>query len=157
MRHTDAWSTIKLAEPVHEAISPAVGLGGALYQAGNAFYAYSSERGAWDVLKLAADAKSRRNRERAFRQPTSRSSTEIGCIVFSFDRQMVAGRDDEIAARNQSQGRPGPRRTVKAMIQPASSRSRRIRSSACSGVSSSGSTCRSSLRSGSGSAANRLF
>ena len=44
-----------------------------------------------------------------------------------------------------------------AIIQPASSRSRRSRSSACSGVSVIGLNCRSSLRSGSGSAANKLF
>jgi RNA polymerase sigma factor (sigma-70 family) len=52
--HTGNWSTVQLVEPVHESISPAIGPGSALYQAGNAFYAFSSQKGAWDVLQLPA-------------------------------------------------------------------------------------------------------
>jgi RNA polymerase sigma factor (sigma-70 family) len=50
--HTGEWSTVELVEPVREAIAPAVGPGSALYQAGNDFYAFSSEKGAWDILRL---------------------------------------------------------------------------------------------------------
>jgi RNA polymerase sigma factor (sigma-70 family) len=52
--HTGNWSTVQLVEPVHETIWPAIGPGSALYQAGNAFYAFSSQKGAWDVLQLPA-------------------------------------------------------------------------------------------------------
>jgi hypothetical protein len=54
--HTGEWSTVQLANPVHETIAPAIGPGSALYQAGNDFYAFSSQKGAWDVLRLPAGA-----------------------------------------------------------------------------------------------------
>jgi hypothetical protein len=54
--HRGEWSTIQLNEPVREAITPVLGPGSALFQAGNAFYAFSSERGAWGVLNLPAAA-----------------------------------------------------------------------------------------------------
>jgi hypothetical protein len=54
--YTGEWSTVQLAEPVHETISPAIGGSSALYQAGNDFYAFSSQKGAWDVLRLPAGA-----------------------------------------------------------------------------------------------------
>jgi RNA polymerase sigma factor (sigma-70 family) len=52
--YTGEWSTVQLVEPVHEEIAPAVGPGSAVYQAGNIFYAFSSQKGAWDVLQLPA-------------------------------------------------------------------------------------------------------
>jgi RNA polymerase sigma factor (sigma-70 family) len=55
--YTGQWSTVKLVEPVHEAIAPAVGPGSALYQAGNTFYAYSAQKGAFDVLRVPAASK----------------------------------------------------------------------------------------------------
>lgn len=52
---TGKWSTIQLAEPVHDAISPVIGPGSAVYQAGNTFYAFSAQKGAWDILRLPKD------------------------------------------------------------------------------------------------------
>jgi hypothetical protein len=57
--HTGDWSTVELAVPIQEAITPVVGPGSALYQAGNDFYAFSSEKGAWDVLRLPAGTSQR--------------------------------------------------------------------------------------------------
>jgi RNA polymerase sigma factor (sigma-70 family) len=57
--YTGQWSTVKLVEPVHEAIAPAVGPGSALYQAGNTFYAYSAQKGVFDVLRLPAGSNDR--------------------------------------------------------------------------------------------------
>jgi RNA polymerase sigma factor (sigma-70 family) len=52
--YTGEWSTVQLVEPVRETIAPVLGPGSALYQAGNVFYAFSSQKGAWDVLHLPA-------------------------------------------------------------------------------------------------------
>lgn len=50
--HTGEWKTVELAETVHGKIWPVIGPGSALYQSGSTFYAFSSQTGKWDVLKL---------------------------------------------------------------------------------------------------------
>jgi RNA polymerase sigma factor (sigma-70 family) len=53
---TGEWSVVKLSKPVEGAINPTVGGNCALYQVGNDFYAFSGDRGAWDVLHLPGAA-----------------------------------------------------------------------------------------------------
>jgi RNA polymerase sigma factor (sigma-70 family) len=53
--YTGAWSKQNLLQPVKEEISPLVGPGSALYQAGKDFYAFSARRGSWGVLHLEGD------------------------------------------------------------------------------------------------------
>ena len=89
---TGEWSTVQLVEPVHETISPAVGPGSALYQAGNSFYAFSSQKGAWDVLQLPP-ARSPQEKPRSSLSPKYISVQQGNQIyVFSLEaRQVVAG------------------------------------------------------------------
>jgi RNA polymerase sigma factor (sigma-70 family) len=53
--YTGDWVGQNLLKPVSDEITPLVGLGWALYQAGNDFYAFSSRRGSWAVLDLKGD------------------------------------------------------------------------------------------------------
>ena len=156
--HTGDWSTVQLVEPVHETICTGRWTWWRTrIRRGTPSTRSAHKRVRGTFSKLPADTKPARETAcepftevhlGPARQPALRFQPEA--------RQVVAGRDDETSGRKK--GRlPVPERTAKAMIQPASSRSRRSRSSACSGVTSSGPNCRSSLRSGSGSAANKLF
>ena len=49
---TGEWATQRLLKPVKEQISPVVGPGCALFQEGNNVYAFSAQKGHWDVLSL---------------------------------------------------------------------------------------------------------
>jgi RNA polymerase sigma factor (sigma-70 family) len=49
---TGEWSTIKLAKPVEGPVNPTVGINCAIYEIGNDVYAFSGDKGAWDVLRL---------------------------------------------------------------------------------------------------------
>ena len=53
--YTGNWSMQHLLKPIEGEINPAVGLGCALYQAGNDFYAFSAQKGSWGVLHLEGD------------------------------------------------------------------------------------------------------
>jgi RNA polymerase sigma factor (sigma-70 family) len=55
--YTGAWSMQQLLKPVEEEITPVVGPGSALYQAGDDFYAFSARRGTWGVLHLEGHEK----------------------------------------------------------------------------------------------------
>ncbi len=55
--YTGEWSPQHLLKPVEGEISPIIGPGCALYQAGNDFYAFSARPGKWGVLHLEGDAK----------------------------------------------------------------------------------------------------
>jgi hypothetical protein len=57
--HTGEWSKQHLLKPVAEQITPAVGAGCALYQAGNDFYAFGALKGTWGVLHLEGDEKAK--------------------------------------------------------------------------------------------------
>jgi RNA polymerase sigma factor (sigma-70 family) len=56
---TGEWKTQRLLKPIKEQISPAVGPGCALFQESNNFYAFSAQRGLWDVLSLKDGEKPR--------------------------------------------------------------------------------------------------
>ena len=56
---TGEWATQRLLKPVKEQISPVVGPGCALFQEGNNFYAFSAQKGQWDVLSLPDGEKPR--------------------------------------------------------------------------------------------------
>jgi hypothetical protein len=53
------WAPRRLLKPIKEQISPSFGVGCALFQEGNNFYAFSVERGHWDVLSLQEGEKPR--------------------------------------------------------------------------------------------------
>jgi hypothetical protein len=46
------WHTQHLREPIKDEITPAIGPGSVLYQAGNDFYAFSAQTALWGVLHL---------------------------------------------------------------------------------------------------------
>jgi len=54
---TGEWHMQHLLTPIKEEISPAIGPGSVLYQAGNDFYAFSSQKGVWGVLHLDGSEK----------------------------------------------------------------------------------------------------
>jgi len=49
---TGKWHMEHLLRPIKEEITPAIGPGSVLYQAGNDFYAFSPQKGLWGVLHL---------------------------------------------------------------------------------------------------------
>jgi hypothetical protein len=51
------WSKQHLLKPVEGELTPIIGPGCALYQAGNDFYAFSAMKGKWGVLHLEGDPK----------------------------------------------------------------------------------------------------
>ena len=55
--YTGEWSKQHLLKPVEDEINPVIGPGCALYQAGNDYYAFSSQQGKWGVLHLEGDEK----------------------------------------------------------------------------------------------------
>ncbi len=57
--HMGVWSKHHLLKPVEEELTPVIIPGGALYQAGNDFYAFSSLQGKWGVLSLEGNEESR--------------------------------------------------------------------------------------------------
>jgi RNA polymerase sigma factor (sigma-70 family) len=55
--YTGEWSSYELVNPVQGSISPLIGPDGAIYKAGNDFYAFSAPTGKWGLLRLPADQK----------------------------------------------------------------------------------------------------
>jgi RNA polymerase sigma factor (sigma-70 family) len=49
---TGEWSTIKLSKPVEGPLNPTVGVNCAIYEIGKYVYAFSGDKGGWDVLRL---------------------------------------------------------------------------------------------------------
>lgn len=56
---TAEWATQRLLNPVKEQIAPILSPGCALFQEGNNFYAFSAQKGLWDVLSLRDGEKPR--------------------------------------------------------------------------------------------------
>ena len=56
---TAEWATQRLLNPIKEQICPVVSPGCALFQEGNNFYAFSAQKGLWDVLSLREGEKPR--------------------------------------------------------------------------------------------------
>jgi RNA polymerase sigma-70 factor (ECF subfamily) len=56
---TDEWATQRLLRPINKQIAPVIGPGCALFQEGNNFYAFSAQKGRWDVLSLPDQEKLR--------------------------------------------------------------------------------------------------
>ena len=56
---TGEWKTQRLLNPIKQQIVPVVGLGCALFQEGNNFYAFSAQKGLWGVLSLQGGEKPR--------------------------------------------------------------------------------------------------
>ena len=147
MLYTGEWSTIQLAEPVHEGDHSGPWTWERTLSGREHFYAFSSQKGAWDVLQLPRIKRREGETARRVSRPKY-ISVQQGDRLYVFS--LKHGKWSEGATmklrRDGKEGRSQPRPAVAtAMTQPASSRSRRSRSRACSGVSSSGSICRSSF------------
>jgi RNA polymerase sigma factor (sigma-70 family) len=80
---TGEWKTQRLLNPIKQQIVPVVGLGCALFQEGNNFYAFSAQKGLWDVLSLQGGEKPR----------ASLSGTDImvqqGNLIFVFPYKLA--------------------------------------------------------------------